>query len=70
MAAARGTRWEVIARLTLSCALLWLACGELPQGDRALRHKGRETQALQAPALVRWDRTAAATDAGCSSPPP
>jgi large repetitive protein len=61
MASALGIRLEVLARLPLSCALLWLACGELPQGDSALPGKGRETQALQctAPAIAFWNPTGA-----------
>ena len=54
MASVFRTRLEVLSRLTLSCALLWLACGEMPPGDSALRRKGRETQALQAPARGTW----------------
>ncbi|HZH14862.1 MAG TPA: kelch repeat-containing protein, partial [Archangium sp.] len=58
MAAALGTRWEVLARLTMSCALLWLACGELPRGgDSAPRRKGSETRALQA--MGTWSPTGA-----------
>src|SRR5262249_14345261 len=57
MASALRTRLEVIARLTLSCALLWLACGEMPQGGSAPGRKGRETQALQAPAMGLWSPT-------------
>ncbi len=50
---------KVIARLVMTSALLWLACGDVPQvEDEALRQEGPVAKALQGAASGRWRSTA------------
>ena len=47
-----------VAQLALASALLWLACGEVPQGgDEALHPRRSKPQALQAASGAHWNYT-------------
>ncbi|MBN1208642.1 MAG: hypothetical protein JXB05_27525, partial [Myxococcaceae bacterium] len=49
---------KCVARLALASALLWLACGEVPQGgDGTSLPRRSEPQALQAASGAQWKYT-------------
>ncbi|EPX59950.1 hypothetical protein D187_002694 [Cystobacter fuscus DSM 2262] len=60
MSSLPGTRVERVARVVMASALLWLACGEVPQGrDGALYREWLESKALQAMFNGAWIPTGA-----------
>jgi hypothetical protein len=66
MISASRTGLGLIARLGMASlsVLLWLGCGELPQGgDGSLRREGLKSQVLQATAAGQWSTTGSMTQA-------